>query len=172
MDVVVDMERSSRVMARVDLVSDSPQETQEFGASLGQLLQSGELICLEGELGSGKTTFIQGLGRGLGVDEPITSPTFTLVNEYRGENLIFYHVDLYRVESRQEIITSGLDDLFFGDGVCAIEWAEKAREIVPLERLWVTLRHGGERRRLVSLEAQGSIYEEIVRSFQRRLAKR
>lgn len=159
-------------MARVDLVSDSLQETQEFGASLGQLLRGGELICLEGELGSGKTTFIQGIGRGLGVDGPITSPTFTLVNEYRGENLTFYHVDLYRVESLREIIASGLDGLFFGDGVCAIEWAKKAREIVPLERLWITLRHGGGRRRLISLEAQGSTYETIVGSFQRRLAGR
>jgi len=166
------MERLSRDRSRVDLVSDSPQETQEFGASLGQLLRSGEVICLEGELGSGKTTFIQGLGRGLGVDGPITSPTFTLVSEYRGKNLTFYHVDLYRVEGLREIIASGLDDLFFGDGVCAIEWAEKARGIVPRERLWVTLRHGGERRRFISLEAQGSIYEEVVGSFQRRLAKR
>ncbi len=159
-------------MARVDLVSDSPQETKEFGASLGQLLRGGELICLEGELGSGKTTFIQGIGRGLGVDGPITSPTFIFVNEYRGENLTFYHVDLYRVESRQEIIASGLDDLFWGDGVCAIEWAEKAGEIVPQERLWVTLRHGGERRRLITLEAQGSTYEELLVSFQRSHEKR
>lgn len=158
--------------SRVDLVSSSPLETEEFGVSLGQLLRGGELICLEGELGSGKTTLIQGIGRGLGVDRPITSPTFTLVNEYRGENLTFYHVDLYRVESLKEIIASGLDDLFFGEGVCAIEWAEKAREIVPRERLWVTLRHRGERRRLIFLEAQGSIYEKIVGSFQRRSVKR
>jgi tRNA threonylcarbamoyladenosine biosynthesis protein TsaE len=158
--------------SRVDLVSNSPLETEEFGGSLGQLLRGGEVICLEGELGSGKTTLIQGIGQGLGVDGPITSPTFTLVNEYRGKNLTFYHVDLYRVESHKEIIASGLDDLFFGEGVCAIEWAEKAREIVPRERLWVTLRHRGERRRLISLEAQGSIYEKIVGSFQRRSVKR
>lgn len=159
-------------MIRVDLVSDSPQKTQEFGVSLGQLLRGGELICLEGELGSGKTTFIQGIGRGLEADGPITSPTFTLVNEYRGENLAFYHVDLYRVESRREIIASGLDDLFFGDGVCAIEWAEKAREIVPPERLWIILQHGGEGRRLISMEAVGPGYEDLLSSLEGELARR
>jgi len=164
------LERPSRAMARVDLVSDSPQETREFGASLGQLLRGGELICLEGELGSGKTTFIQGIGRGLGVEGPITSPTFTLVNEYWGENLTFYHVDLYRVESCQELIASGLDDLFFGDGVCAIEWAEKARGLVPPERLWIILKHGGEGRRLISIEAVGPGYEDLLSSFE--LARR
>ncbi len=142
-----------------------------MGASLGQLLRGGELICLEGELGSGKTTFIQGIGQGLGVDGPITSPTFTLVNEYRGENLTFYHVDLYRVESRREIIASGLDGLFFGDGVCAIEWAEKAKEMVPLERLWVILRHGGERRRLISMKAMGPGYEDLLGSLEGELAR-
>jgi len=159
-------------MARVDLVSDSSQETQEFGASLGRLLRGGELICLEGELGSGKTTFIQGIGRGLGVDGPITSPTFTLVNEYRGKNLTFYHVDLYRVESRQEIIASGLDDLFFGDGVCAIEWAEKARGLVPPERLWIILEHGGKRKRLISMGAVGPGYEDLLSSLEGELARR
>jgi len=169
------MKKPCRVVmdtSRVDLVSDSPQETREFGVSLGQLLQGGELICLEGELGSGKTTFIQGLGRGLGVDGPITSPTFTLVNEYRGENLTLYHVDLYRVESRQEIIASGLDDLFWGDGVCAIEWAEKARGLVPPERLWIILEHGGERRRLISIEAGGPGYEGLLSSLEGELARR
>ncbi len=159
-------------MARVDLVSDSPQKTREMGASLGQLLRGGELICLEGELGSGKTTFIQGIGRGLRVDGPITSPTFTLVNEYRGENLTFYHVDLYRVESRREIIASGLEDLFFGDGVCAIEWAEKARGLVLPERLWIILEHGGEGRRLISMEAVGPGYEDLLRSLEGGLARR
>ncbi|MFQ6000768.1 MAG: tRNA (adenosine(37)-N6)-threonylcarbamoyltransferase complex ATPase subunit type 1 TsaE [Anaerolineae bacterium] len=159
-------------MAGIDLVSDSPQKTQEFGASLGQLLRGGELICLEGELGSGKTTFIQGIGRGLGVDGPITSPTFTLVNEYRGESLTFYHVDLYRVGSRREIMASGLDDLFFGDGVCAIEWAEKARGLVPPERLWIILKHGEEGRRLISMEAVGPGYEYLLSSLERELTRR
>jgi len=172
MDLVVAMERLSRVMVRVDLISDSPQETEGFGASLGQLLRGGELICLEGELGSGKTTFIQGLGRGLGVDRPITSPTFTLVNEYRGKNLTFYHVDLYRVGSGQEIIASGLDDFFFGDGVCAIEWAEKAKGLVPPERLWITLKHEGQSRRLISMEAIGPGYEALLSSLEGEVARR
>lgn len=159
-----------RLTMRIDLTSDSPQETQELGASLGRLLQGGELICLEGELGSGKTTFIQGIGRGLGVKGPITSPTFTLVNEYWGEGIVFYHVDLYRVESLREIIASGLDDLFFDYGICAIEWAEKAREIVPGDRLWILFEHKGERRRLISMAAAGLAYEDLLSALE--LARR
>ena len=132
---------------------------------MGRLLTGGELVCLEGELGSGKTTFIQGIGWGLGCKGPITSPTFTLVNEYRQGHLTFYHVDLYRVESEGEIIATGLDDLFWGDGVCAVEWAEKARRVLPWERLWILFHHRGRGRRFISLEAAGLTYEGLLASW-------
>ncbi len=153
-------------MRRFRLVSGSPQETKEIGVSLAHLLRGGELICLEGELGSGKTTFIQGLGQGLGVERPITSPTFTLVNEYRGGRLPLYHVDLFRIGSEMEIRASGLEEFFWDEGVCAVEWAEKAVGLLPPERLWITFEHGGRERRFLSLEAKGFIYDELLAALE------
>jgi tRNA threonylcarbamoyladenosine biosynthesis protein TsaE len=125
------------------------------------------LICLEGDLGAGKTCLTQGIGRGLGVSASITSPTFILVNQYRlpDSGCKLYHVDLYRVETAAEAQATGLEELFFGDGICVIEWAERVREILPLNRLWVTLRHVNETKRELHFEARGERFHALLDSF-------
>jgi tRNA threonylcarbamoyladenosine biosynthesis protein TsaE len=123
------------------------------------------VICLTGELGSGKTCLVQGLGVGLGVTERITSPTFTLVNEFRGGRLSLFHVDLYRIADARAALAFGLDDYLYGEGVCAIEWAERVREIWPEEILVISLRHIDENKRGVTLRAYGARYLSLLTQF-------
>ena len=109
----------------------SPSETLRLGEKIGQLLEAGDIVFLFGDLGAGKTTLTQGIARGLGVakEEYVRSPTFTLVNEYRGRTPVF-HIDLYRIDSPSELDDLGLEEIFLGQGICIVEWAEKlfARE--------------------------------------------
>lgn len=112
----------------------SAAETQAVAAGLAARLRPGDVVALQGELGSGKTCFAQGLGRALGVQGPIGSPTFTLINEYAGR-LPFHHVDLYRLSGVAEALDLGLDDALDGDGVTAIEWPERAPGLIP-PRAW------------------------------------
>jgi tRNA threonylcarbamoyladenosine biosynthesis protein TsaE len=149
----------------VDFVSHSADQTRRLGNRLGQLLSGGQVLCLTGELGTGKTCLIQGIGQGLGVAERITSPTFTLVNEYHGGRLTLYHVDLYRIVDAKAALTFGLDDYLYGDGVCAIEWAERVQDIWPEEYLYVGLRHIDETKRGLMLRGFGVDYERLVREF-------
>jgi tRNA threonylcarbamoyladenosine biosynthesis protein TsaE len=151
------------------LVSHSLSETRRLGALLGQLLEGDEVICLEGELGTGKTSLIQGIGQGQGIREPLTSPTFTLVNEYQGRQAPLYHVDLYRLDSTEEMIAAGMDGYFHDGGICVIEWAEKARDILPPECLYVTLRHVGEEERDILLQAKGQVYRQLLRRLKKML---
>jgi tRNA threonylcarbamoyladenosine biosynthesis protein TsaE len=137
------------------LTTHSPAETQELGSVLGGLLEGHELICLEGELGTGKTTLIQAIGRAQGVALPITSPTFTLVNEYQGRKGKLYHVDLYRLDSMEEIVQAGIDSYLYGEGIRLFEWAEKVRHILPEEYLYLTLTHSGHDQRRIALKAKG-----------------
>jgi tRNA threonylcarbamoyladenosine biosynthesis protein TsaE len=142
--------------------SHSPVETQKLGRALGGLLHGHELICLEGELGTGKTTIIQAIGRAQGVTTPITSPTFTLVNEYRGQKGILYHVDLYRLSTEEEIVQAGIDTYLYSDNICLVEWAEKARAILPAQFLYVTLAHAGEDNRQIEIKARGGSYRLLL----------
>jgi tRNA threonylcarbamoyladenosine biosynthesis protein TsaE len=149
----------------LELVSASPEETWGLGIRLGELARAGDLFCLEGELGSGKTCFVQGLGRGLGIRDSIHSPTFILANEHRGGRLPLYHLDVYRVRSAGEAFGFGLDDYLASDGVLVIEWAEKIREALPDERLWISFRHVAENERALSFEAHGARYEEMLQEL-------
>ena len=149
----------------VDLVSHSTEQTRRLGSRLGELLEGGEVICLLGELGTGKTCLVQGIGTGLGVTDRITSPTFTLINEYRGERLTLYHVDLYRIADAEAALAFGLDETIYGEGVCAIEWAARVREAWPEERLLVSLRHIDETKRGVTLRAFGARYRRLLARF-------
>jgi tRNA threonylcarbamoyl adenosine modification protein YjeE len=106
-------------------VSGGASETERLGILLGELLASGDVVLLEGDLGTGKTAFTKGIGRGLKVSQTINSPTFTILKEYSGR-LPFYHFDLYRIERPEEFSWLGFDDYFAGDGVCVVEWAERA----------------------------------------------
>jgi tRNA threonylcarbamoyladenosine biosynthesis protein TsaE len=145
------------------LVSHSVAETQRLGCSLGQLLEGQEVICLEGELGTGKTALTQAIGCALGVDDPITSPTFTLVNEYRGERGTLHHIDLYRLDTTEEMVQAGIDEYLSADGICVIEWAEKAKEILPPEYMYITLKHRDDDRRRITLQSEGQPYLDLLR---------
>lgn len=154
----------------LDFVSHSVAQTQRIGARLGELLQRGDIICLEGELGTGKTCLAQGIARGMGIEERVTSPSFTLIREYgrHGARLPLYHIDFYRIEEIEETLTLGLDDYLYGNGVCVIEWAERAKGILPGERLWITLKHLDETKRGILMEATGKRYRKLLREFKKR----
>ena len=109
----------------------SPEETFEFGKELGKQAKAGTVICLDGELGVGKTVFTQGFAKGLGVTEHVNSPTFTIVQEYEEGRLPFYHFDVYRIGYIEEMDEIGYEDYFYGYGVCLIEWAELIEELIP-----------------------------------------
>lgn len=151
----------------LDIISHSAAQTQRLGARLGELAQTGDLFCLEGELGSGKTCFVQGLGRGLGILEAIHSPTFILANEHRNGRLPLFHLDAYRMGSAAEALGIGLDDYLAGDGVCVIEWAEKIRAALPPERLWIVFRYLGETKRALLVRASGARYEALLSEFKK-----
>ena len=148
----------------VDFISHSADQTRRMGARMGQLLDGGEVLCLVGDLGTGKTCMVQGIGRGLGVQDQITSPTFTLVSEYRGK-LPLYHIDLYRIVDVKAAFTFGLDEYLYGTGVCAIEWAERVEQLWPDEYLLVNLRHIDESKRGLTLRGFGERYERLVMRF-------
>lgn len=152
----------------LDFISHSPEQTRRFGARMGTLVRAGDLICLEGELGTGKTCLTQGIGQGMGIAEPITSPSFTLIAEHRPASTgpVLYHVDLYRLTSPvAEAWAIGMESYLQSEGVCVIEWADRLREALPAERLWITLRHVGEAKRGLTLVASGLRYDELMLKF-------
>jgi len=154
------------------VVSHSLEETQQLGTSLGKLLEGRELIFLEGELGTGKTSLIQAIGRAQGVREPITSPTFTLVNEYRARAATIYHVDLYRLSSTEEIVQAGIENYFYSDGICLLEWAEKALGLLPPEHLYILLQHAGNEARRISIQAKGDSHRPLLDGLRHALGAR
>lgn len=152
----------------LDFVSHSPAQTRRYGARLGSLARAGDVICLEGELGTGKTRLAQGVGEGMGVQGPITSPTFTLIAEYNPPSPAppLYHIDLYRLGAPvEEALAMGLDDYIAGDGVCVIEWADRILPILPEERLWITLRHVDASKRGMVIRATGARFDDLLAQF-------
>ncbi len=126
------------------MLSGGAEETQSIGQTLGELAQPGDIFLMTGPLGAGKTCFTQGLAKGLGVSGYVRSPTFVLVTQHQGR-LRLFHVDLYRIEDPREAWDLGLDEQLFGEGVCVVEWADKAAEIFPPESMWVEMDyHGGD----------------------------
>jgi len=138
------------VAAATELVSASPEETAAAGERLGRTLGPGDVVALVGELGAGKTCFIQGLVRGLGVTTRATSPTFVLINQYRGRVPV-YHVDAYRTESLAELQDLGLPELFAGDGVTVVEWADKLLPLLPPGTIEVVIAGVGDEPRKIAI---------------------
>ncbi len=136
--------------------SRSAAETQRIGETLGARLRPGDVVACIGELGTGKTCFLQGLLRGLGVPEPVTSPTFVLINQYQGR-LPVYHVDAYRTESLTEILDLGIEEIVWGDGVTVIEWGEKLLPLLPAHTILVRIRGLGEEPREIVVEGSPAI---------------
>lgn len=125
--------------------SQSAEETAWLGNKIGQAAKGGEIILLNGDLGVGKTVFSKGMGQGMGVKEPISSPTFTVLQIYESGRLPLYHFDVYRIADAEEMDEIGYEDYFYGDGVCLIEWAELIAEILPSEVIRVTIEKDLER---------------------------
>jgi tRNA threonylcarbamoyladenosine biosynthesis protein TsaE len=132
------------------LVAESPEATAAAGERLGARLGPGDVVGLTGVLGAGKTCFVQGLARGLGVSTPATSPTFVLVNEYRGR-LPVHHVDVYRTHSLTELLDLGLEDLLGGDGVTVIEWADRCEALLPPRTIRVHIEGVGDEARRITI---------------------
>jgi tRNA threonylcarbamoyladenosine biosynthesis protein TsaE len=154
----------------LDFISHSPAQTRRFGARLGGLLRVGDLVCLEGSLGTGKTCLVQGIGRGMGIGEPITSPTFTLIAEYQPPAPAprLYHVDVYRLsDAPAEAVALGLEEYVLGDGVCVVEWADRVGDLLPEERLWISLRHVDQSKRGLTMTSSGMRYQELLGLFRK-----
>lgn len=125
--------------------TNSAEETFQLGEKLGRLAIPGQIYTLNGDLGVGKTVFTQGVARGLGIKEPVNSPTFTIVQEYEDGRMPFYHFDVYRIGDLEEMEEIGYDDYFFGDGICLIEWAELIEELLPDSIISVTIEKNPEK---------------------------
>ncbi|MBI2217891.1 MAG: tRNA (adenosine(37)-N6)-threonylcarbamoyltransferase complex ATPase subunit type 1 TsaE [Candidatus Rokubacteria bacterium] len=136
---------------RSTIIATSAEETEAAGERLGRTLDAGSVVALTGELGAGKTRFVQGLVRGLGVPTHATSPTFVLVSEYRGRVPV-HHVDLYRIDSVAEAQDLGLEELFAGDGVTVVEWADKAAPLLPPDAVRVHIDGVGDEPRRITIE--------------------
>lgn len=125
--------------------TNSPDETFREGRRLGEAAKRGQIFCLSGELGVGKTVFTQGFAAGLGITEPVNSPTFTILQEYREGRLPLYHFDVYRIEDEEEMEEIGYEDCFFGEGVCMLEWAELIRSLIPEHAVWIRIEREPEK---------------------------
>jgi len=149
-------------MNQFELSTKSSEETSQFASRLAGYLQPGDVIALEGDLGAGKTTFTQGLAKGLEIKKTVNSPTFTIIKEYKGK-LPLYHMDVYRVEDGLEDL--GFDEYFEGDGVTVVEWAHLIEEQLPLERLTIFLYHAGDEGRKIVLVPKGTRYEQLCKEI-------
>lgn len=117
----------------------SAEETYKAGYECAQAAGAGQIYCLDGDLGVGKTVFTQGFAKGLGIDEPVSSPTFTIIQEYREGRMPLYHFDVYRIGSPDEMDELGYEEYFYSDGVCLIEWSRLIEELIPPEAVHVTI---------------------------------
>lgn len=142
---------------------ENEEKTKEIGYKLGKLLNENSVICLIGDLGAGKTTLTQNIAKALEVDDYITSPTFTIVNEYEGKYPL-YHFDVYRIGSSDEMYDIGYDEYVDGEGVCIIEWANLIEDILPKEYLYITLKYVDNSREMI-LNPIGEKYEKIVQNL-------
>ena len=149
----------------LDFFSHSPAQTRRFGAHLGALVEPGDVVLLHGDLGAGKTHFAQGIAEGLGITEPVRSPTFTLINEYDEGRIPLYHIDLYRLEGDEDIATIGIEEYFDADGLVVVEWPEKGEHWLPEDALHLFLTHFDERRRSLRVEAGGPRAEALLRAY-------
>ena len=139
---------------KMKIYSNSPEDTNDLGLLLGTVCSEGDVILLEGDLGSGKTCFVQGLAKGLGFEGPVTSPTFVLIAEYRAR-IFLYHMDLYRLADGLVKFDLGLDEYFYGDGVTVVEWPEYGGDAIPSDHLRIRFSHEGPEARLLACEFSG-----------------
>ncbi len=137
-----------------EVETNSVEETRALGERLGRQLNRGDVVALMGDLGSGKTSLVQGICRGLGVKGVVNSPSYTIVNEYAGRCSV-YHLDFYRLHGREDLLSLGCEEYFYGDGICLIEWAERAADLLPAQRVEVHLIRGRGTRRTIAIRRMG-----------------
>lgn len=135
----------------------SPAETEALGEKLGRAAAAGQVYCINGDLGAGKTVFTKGFAKGLDIAEHVTSPTFTIINEYEGR-LPLYHFDVYRISCLEEMDDTGYEDYFYGEGVCLVEWAELVQELIPADAIWIKVERDYTREddyRVITIRQEG-----------------
>lgn len=148
----------------MEFIVNTVEDTMSIGKQIGKLASKGDIICLTGDLGTGKTHMSKGIAEGLEITEHITSPTFNIVNEYHSGRLTLYHFDVYRVSDPDEIYAIGFDEYIFGEGVSLIEWANYIEELIPNEYLYINIKkmpEKGENFRKITIESYGSKYDYI-----------
>ena len=143
----------------MEFITDSPRQTESLGEALGKILTPGTVIAYLGDLGAGKTAFTRGLARGLGYREPVTSPTYTIVNEYLGGRLPLFHFDMYRLRSSDDLFDIGWEDYLDRGGVCAVEWSENVDDAME-NAIYVTIEKTGEESRKITMEG-GEILADL-----------
>lgn len=151
----------------LDIISHSAEQTHRLGQRLGTLLEPGDIICLSGDMGAGKTVFSSGIGKGWGAKDPVTSPTFNLVHEHRRDKdkQRLYHLDCYRLNGPDDLDSIGWDDILSGRGPVILEWPERIEEALPKSRLWIELRVLEPTRRNFILEATSDHYQQLIKRF-------
>jgi len=149
-------------MGNYEWLINTPEETMEFASRMAQLLQPGDVITLEGDLGAGKTTFTKGLAKGLGITKTVNSPTFTIIKEYQG-SMPLYHMDVYRLKDAYEDL--GFDEYFEGEGVTVVEWAHLIEDQLPIEHLQINLFYHEEIGRKIVLSPKGNRYMQICKEL-------
>ena len=137
----------------MDFITCSPQETENLGAALGKILKPGTILAYRGDLGAGKTAFTRGLARGLGYQDPVTSPTYTIVNEYLGGRLPLFHFDMYRLGSSDDLWDIGWEDYLERGGICAVEWSENVDDAME-NAVYITIHKTGEETRRIEIEGE------------------
>jgi tRNA threonylcarbamoyladenosine biosynthesis protein TsaE len=149
----------------MDFFSRSPEQTRRIGMRLGEALQVGDVICLQGDLGAGKTTFVQGVAQGWGSRDAVSSPTFILVNDYRrGDEVHLFHMDAYRLDSAPEAEELDLDAML-SQGPLLVEWPERIGGLVPEERLWIRFEHVDAEEREMNFKATGKRYDHLLETL-------
>jgi tRNA threonylcarbamoyladenosine biosynthesis protein TsaE len=146
----------------VDFLSRNPEQTRHLGQRLGAALQAGDLVCLQGDLGAGKTTFVQGIARGWGSRDAVSSPTFIIVNVYRSKDeKQLFHLDAYRLDSVWEAEELDLQTMQ-AQGPLLIEWPERMEQLIPPDRLWIKFEHVDQEERQMKMTSQGKRYDDLL----------
>ena len=146
------------------IITKSPEETKNLGKDVSKLVKTGDILAFYGELGAGKTCFIQGISLGLEVKDYVTSPSFTIINEYQGKVPI-YHFDLFRLNNVEEILELGYEEYFYGEGLTVIEWAEKIEQLLPKEHLKIDIKFKYRYERTISFISQGDRFNKFLKEL-------
>lgn len=148
----------------LQIKTNSAEETEQLGYKIGQSLSGGEIIAMTGDLGAGKTTLTKALAKGLEIDDYITSPTFTIVNEYSGR-LKLFHFDVYRIGDVEEMYDLGFEEYFYSNGVCIVEWSNLILEILPKERINIDISYVDENSREITISGSGENFDHMIKEL-------